>query len=217
MFIGQFDLFYTCEILFYEKVTRQVHILKECSPLKIRSGLRDDWKACAAASYLTDLVNRISPARAHHPGLYHALDRALDHLARRGVRPAFLFWFELKLLQILGLEPRLAHCAQCNTVCRPFRHTAQFAYGRGGILCAVCASPDHPYTVPVAPDVLATLRGLQQARSAQVTIATHSTPRQLREMGAILGLFLQHHLEVELKSRAITLDVLRTDLRRSAN
>ena len=217
MFIGQFDLFYTCEILFYEKDTRHVHILKECSPLKMRSDLRDDWKACAAASYLTDLVNRISPARAHHPGLYHALDHALDHLARHGARPAFLFWFELKLLHILGLEPRLRHCAQCNTGCGPSRDATRFAYDRGGILCVGCARPDHPYTVAIAPDVLATLRGWQQARSAQVSIATRSTPRQLREIETILGLFLQHHLEVELKSRAITLDVLRGSLHPTAN
>ena len=217
MFIGQFDLFYTCEILFYEKDTRHTHILKECSPLKMRAGLRGDWKACAVASYLTDLVSRISPARAHHPGLYHALDRALDHLVRHSARPAFLFWFELKLLQLLGLKPRLRHCAQCNMVCRPSRHTIRFAYGRGGILCTGCASPDHPYTVAIAPDVLATLRGWQQARSAQVTIATRSTPRQLREIGILLGLFLQHHLEIELKSRAITLDILRINLRRSGN
>ena len=48
-FLGQYDLFYTCELLFYAREHQNLHILKECFPLKIRPAFRSDWRACAAA------------------------------------------------------------------------------------------------------------------------------------------------------------------------
>ena len=47
LLLGQFDLFYTCEILFYAKEQRNLHVLKECFPLEPRPGFRHDWRACA--------------------------------------------------------------------------------------------------------------------------------------------------------------------------
>lgn len=207
--IGQFDLFYTCELLYYDRPPRDLQILKECAALKPRVGLRDDWRACAVASYLADLVYRISPARAHQPGLFPALDAALDHLAERGARPAFVFWFELKLLQLLGFAPMFSHCAQCRRPINNADRDIRFAYGGGGMLCAACVDPGDPHTARIAPDVLATLGGWQRARSAQVTLTTRSTLRQLREIEDLLGLFLRYHLDQELRSRGIAMDILR--------
>ena len=44
-FLGQYDLFYTCELLFYAREQRNLHILKECTPLVLRPSFRSDWRA----------------------------------------------------------------------------------------------------------------------------------------------------------------------------
>ena len=59
--LGQYDLFYTCELLFYAKANEDLHMIRECAPLAPRSGLRQNWRACAAASFVADLLYRISP------------------------------------------------------------------------------------------------------------------------------------------------------------
>ena len=46
-FVGQVDLFYTCELLVYLRLFRGLHIVKECSPLKPRTPLRSRWRATA--------------------------------------------------------------------------------------------------------------------------------------------------------------------------
>ena len=38
-FLGQYDLFYTCEILFYAREQRNLHVLKECAPLDVRAAI----------------------------------------------------------------------------------------------------------------------------------------------------------------------------------
>ena len=208
-FLGQYDLFYTCELVFYGRERSGVHIARECSPIKTRTRLREDWRACAAASYLADLLSRISPPDAPHTGLFDLLDAGLDHLAAgRAVAP-LLFWFELRLLDLLGLAPRLQHCLECARELLPGTRHARFSYAEGGILCPACAKTDASAShAPISPDILAILGGWQRARSPQPALVTQCTAWQLGEIEKLLGLFLEYHLDTQLRSRAIALDTL---------
>lgn len=208
-FLGQYDLFYTCELLFYARERSGVHIARECSPLKTRPRLREDWKACAAASYLADLISRISPPDAPHAGLFDLLDTGLDHLAAGKAIAPLLFWFELRLLDLLGLAPRLRHCLECGCELAPGMRNTRFSYSEGGILCPACANADTTSShAPISPDILAILTGWQRARTPQPALVTQCTSWQLGEIEKLLGLFLEYHLDTQLRSRAIALDVL---------
>lgn len=208
-FLGQYDLFYTCELVFYARERTGMHIARECFPLKTRDRFREDWKAAAAASYLSDLVWRVSPPDAPHAGLFDLLDSALDHLAASGAVAPFLFWFELKLAQSLGLAPRFRHCLACGKELLPGARQSKFSYARGGILCGACGR-ESPASgvVPIAPDILAMLTGWQRAQTPQAALSTQCTPRQLGEIEKLLGLFLAYHLDTALPGRPIALDLL---------
>ena len=208
-FLGQYDLFYTCELVFYARERAGVHIARECAPLKTRDRFRSDWKATAAASYLSDLLFRVSPPDAPHHDLFDLLDSGLDHLAARGAVAPFLFWFELKLLETLGLAPRLKHCLNCARDLMPGAHRSKFSYSRGGILCSACAETGAEGSLPIAPDILAILTGWQRARSPQAALSTQCTTWQLGEIEKLLGLFLAYHLDTSLPSRGIALDVMK--------
>ena len=76
--LGQYDLFYTNELLFYRRSSHNgIHAIRECAPLNFREELRADWRAASAARYLTDLTARLSvstAAREVYDDLSHALD-----------------------------------------------------------------------------------------------------------------------------------------------
>jgi recombinational DNA repair protein (RecF pathway) len=81
-FLGQYDLFYTCELLFYERERNGLHVAKECSPLRPRVGLRREWRAYCCAAYICDLVYQSSLAGAQHlEGVFALLTEVLDWLA----------------------------------------------------------------------------------------------------------------------------------------
>ena len=61
-FLGQYDLNYTCEIVFYSRSRADLHALRECSPLEIREGMRGDYRAIAVAGYFRSLVHDFAPA-----------------------------------------------------------------------------------------------------------------------------------------------------------
>ncbi len=207
-FLGQYDLFYTCELVFYARRHAGLHIARECAPIKTRDRFRADWKAAAAASYLCDLTSRISPPDAPHAGLFDVLETGLDHLAASGAAPAFLFWYELKLLAALGFEPRLRHCLDCDRELRPGARHSKFSYARGGILCSNCAAAHAEGAVPITPDILAMLSAWQRAHTPQYAFSTQCTPWQLGEIQKLLGLFLTYHLDTPLISRRLALETL---------
>jgi DNA repair protein RecO (recombination protein O) len=212
-FIGQYDLFYTCDLVFYSRDRHSVCLARECYPLKTRPRLRRDWKAAALASYVADLASRICPPNAPHPGLYDLLDDVLDELDAHGAGESFMLWFELKVLEEMGFAPRLQHCLSCNQVLTPGKQRSHFSYARGGILCSRCTRASKEGLSPISPDILATLKGWQRARNPQATRATRSSHRQIQEMSTLLGRFLSYHLDMALPSRAIAVDVLGRQLK----
>ncbi|MEM7392892.1 MAG: DNA repair protein RecO, partial [Verrucomicrobiota bacterium] len=165
LFLGQYDLFYTCEMLYYPRRADELKIARECYPLKRRTLFRTDWKAAASASYLCDLINRISIPEIPNPDLYDFLDFSLDDLAERGADDAYIFWCELKLLKLQGLEPRLNQCIQCGAMLDAGTPGKWFSYVRGGILCRSCGAHAAESTTRIPPDVLATLSSWQHSIS----------------------------------------------------
>ncbi len=114
LFLGQFDFFYTCQLLFYLRNYQGIHIVKECSPLELRASFRTLWKATACASYVADIASRICPFHAPHKEIYQWLESALDFFAVQHSLKKGLFWFELKLLEAMGLSPQFNVCMKCG-------------------------------------------------------------------------------------------------------
>ena len=50
-FLGQYDLFYTCELVYYVRAKGELHAIREASPIAAREHLRGRFRATALASY----------------------------------------------------------------------------------------------------------------------------------------------------------------------
>ena len=206
-FLGQYDLFYTCELLFYRRAHNGLHIARECAPLNARSRLRSDWRACACASYICDVLSRIGTAGPHRDELYELAAVTLDALCVTTPAPQLVFWFELQLMSRLGLAPQLRTCPACGNHLPDFV-ASDFSCDRGGILCADCAVTHVGQTHRLAPDLIAMLRNWQRStspRSAQNTSCSHPQCLALRD---VLALFLNYHLDIPAPSRNIATDIL---------
>ena len=213
-FLGQYDLFYTCEILYYAREHRNLHILKECTPLAVRSGLRSDWKACAAASYAASLLDRALPFGPADPGLFRLLDDTLDGLADRTPGPAFVPRFELRLLQALGLAPAWTHCAACR---RELLVPGAVRRGPAAwldvkavrLLCPSCADGEGE-RLPLGSGALDILSAIAGGRSIPPTLPA----AVYREIRQAVGLWLERHADLSPFARTAALEILETGLAR---
>ena len=109
-FLGQYDLNYTCEIVYYSRSRADLHALRECSPMDIREGLRGDYRAASVAGYFRGLVHDLAPSGPDCGAWYDALAAALDRLGADPGGAASVdevVRFELAVLGLLGLKPEV--------------------------------------------------------------------------------------------------------------
>jgi len=192
MFLGQYDLFYDCEILYYARERDGLHILKECTPLDTRRRFRTDWRGAALASYACDLRFRLALTGHDLHRLHAALRALLDDAAARGARLAAWLRFELAVLRLLGLTPSLEQCTVCGR-----KLGAQpvyiFSVPQGGIVC-----PDCPVRGPAPPARLMPAQ-LHTLRDPQRSAARENQ----RVLLALLGEFLAYHLDLATAARRL--------------
>lgn len=153
-----------------------------------------------AAGCVLEAAMRVMPeAEANEEG-WHLLCRALDLLASAAPAPGparlhpVVLGTQAKLVVVSGLLPVLGACARCGAG----GPLAAFSAAAGGVLCADCVRLGGGE--PVDPAVLAALTALLGHPLAD---AERLVPAPVAAgVERILGLVLQEHLGVRLRSAA---------------
>lgn len=101
-FLGQYDLFYACDLLYYARASGDLHALREVTPNKLREHLRGQWRETSLAGYAADLVRDLAPPGSEASAWYEFLDAFLDNLVGT---TAGLVRLEMEILRLAGLAP----------------------------------------------------------------------------------------------------------------
>lgn len=104
--------------------------------------LRDDLESTATAWYLAELADRSLEERHASEPLYALLRRAYE-LLDAGMAPGRVArWYEMHLLDELGVRPEVDRCVECDRVLgsdERFRWVPPL----GGVVCERCPGPPH--------------------------------------------------------------------------
>ncbi|MGI5868939.1 MAG: DNA repair protein RecO [Kiritimatiellia bacterium] len=209
-FLGQYDLFYTCELLYYERERDGVHIARECTPLDCRETLRANWRAAQCASWFAALAYQAAASHESGGALYRLLAETLDFIAATpGPPPAAVFArFEAKILDIYGLAPNVAPCATCGPAPDA---TRRFNLADGAFRCPEHAPGDpRDPLVALSPRTVELYEALRRSPSLglQSPVARCRGPA-VHALLRFLGLFIRYHLaDVAIDGRATALRAL---------
>ena len=104
-FLGQYDLNYTCELLYYARAKGDLHALRECSPLDRRDFLRGDFRALVLAEYYRFVCAQLAPECPEAEDWYNLLVASLDALegASAADLPAQMLAFDRQALTLAGV------------------------------------------------------------------------------------------------------------------
>ena len=185
-FLGQYDLFYTCEIVYYVGGRGELRPLREASALSRRDGLRGRWRETALAGYAAELVRELVPAGAESRDWFSFLERFLDSLAE-GCRDALAAFVRLErgVLRRAGLNPDFSGASGPGWI--------DFSIERGAV-------GEGGRMVRIAPE---TMRYLEAPRDG----AERET---VRDAIRFLGLFIAYHLDLPADMRRQALLQART-------
>ena len=172
-FLGQYDLFYTCDLLYYARARGDMHALRETTPRNLREGLRGRWRETAIAGYAAGLVKDLAPANGESAAWFEFFSSLLDRLETQSLRPFLeLVRLEMDVLRLAGWSPDFSGMDK-SADWTPFA----IDHGRCG---------DGTRTVRMSPRTVAVLVRPDAPSHAQETV---------EDAVRFLGVFLSYHLD----------------------
>ena len=134
-FLGQYDLNYTCDILFYARARGELHALRECMPVEMREALRGDFRKLALAGYFRRLTAELAPAGKECEVWFESLRKSLDCCASSPADGrallSLMLQFELRVLKLSGLEPDFSKYDRTSEWSAFSLETGSFGSGEG--------------------------------------------------------------------------------------
>lgn len=209
--LGQYDIAYNCELLFYRRERAGFHAIREATPLKLRLSLHDNWRSALAADYICALIASIGFSREESSKIFKLTEATLSKLETEGADDpiAVVLWFETKLLSICGLSPDWRLCKRCIKE-HPGMQWFRFSVASGKFICS--HTPE--ITVDSADRIVSVNESVYKLyRSFSLA---HSPPRRPQKNEGnsflgfcrFLGIFIQYHLDITPAARRVLVEML---------
>jgi len=172
---------------------KELHNLSQAEIVHSGQSLRDDLEKLAYASYITELVDALTPEEDPAAEVFALLVGSLA-LASQGRLKLAARAFELRLMRELGYEPELYACLSCR---EPVRERLFFSE-QGGVLCSKCAG-QIPGSVPLSNGAWELMKKLLEWEFSKLTVL-HPAGNLEEELRRVMRRYLDFRLEYPLKS-----------------
>ena len=180
----------------YWREGRPFWIITQAETIEAFPRIRDDLAKTADASYVLELVDKVSTEGQPEDILYRLLRSTLDRINQADDTFNAVRYFEFRFLDAAGFRPELIHCVSCKKAIKP--EDQFFSPVQGGILCPSCGSLDDK-ALPASMNTLRYIRHFQ--RSAYKDITGVVVPEDVRnEMQRLLGGYITVMLDWNLKT-----------------
>ena len=186
-FLGQYDLFYTCELVYYVRAKGELHAIREVAPVNAREYLRGRFRATALASYASYLVKEHCPHSSEADEWYGFLGGFLDGLEGDFDFGRKMVSLEMAFLEMAGLSPDFTG-ADFSSEVVPF----SIGLGRAGTGAKTLQLPS----------------GAARLVAAGAECAdTESSAVDITAAIRFLGLFMRYHIDMPPDIRRNTLQL----------
>ena len=183
---------------------RGMGTIQQGDPLESLRHIREDIMSTAYASYITELIDRLTEQDDPQPAIYDMLFQGL-HAIEEGYDPeAITLFVEWKMLPYAGLTPTLHQCANCGATEGEFA----FSFQELGFLCHRCFHIDR-YIIRLSPALVKLIRTfyfvpIERVGSLKLKKETKSLLKQ------IVRTIYEEQAGIRLKSRSFLEQLDRT-------
>lgn len=189
---GALEPFTHIALVFYQKENRELQFLSQADILEFFVSLHAELGKMILASTICELVDRTEMAEAVNPALYALVLKAMRTLekARSNARNVIRA-FQLKLIGMLGYEPKLSACKQCGNT--ETKRQVTFALDAGYFKCQDCIGGSSN-GVLVSSSAIEVMNYLQKADLTAAPKIKVSA-RLGQEIDEFLSSYLRYHIE----------------------
>jgi DNA repair protein RecO (recombination protein O) len=182
-----------CDIVFYRKEQRDLHLLSQADVIQPYRGIVNDPLRLMTGFAILEFLHASVQGEEEHAALFDVLSDTLDALDSAATQPFHvLLRYLLQLAVALGIGTDFEHCVHCRAALddtRRRRSTMQFSIAHGGCTCDDCA----PRSDATAIDTSTAEVLLRLQRGER--IAEQSSTRARREALHLLHRHLRAHID----------------------
>jgi DNA repair protein RecO (recombination protein O) len=175
-------------------------------------GLRSDPGRYALASFLVEMLDRLSPEGLSGPdagALFRYARESLALIERVRPTPMLRLLLELRGFDALGLRPELGRCVRCGRVPSDrtrATHRVEFHVPDGGIVCSACALRLDGLVAVELGTLRVLARGLMDPTESIADLSLE--PAALEQAARLVFRFQRFHVGVELRSERFLEEIL---------
>jgi len=214
-FMNTLEPFNHINVEYFERHGKGMVRIENADIIETNSGIETSLKKACTAGFFTEFVDRLTKEKERHDELFYTLKEVLKNIKHVEFTFNDIFYYQLKMLEILGYMPNFNTCVYCGSSMAEDKKL-YFSKERGGILCPICSRslPHKTYPVGVIQR-LAKMRNNMNSRQNETVHSTQDTvhdktkhyqietPNPEILMREIMEDFMSFHLDVEFKSYRI--------------
>ena len=213
---GSLELLNHGTLLFQHRENRELQSITDFNLIDGFDPIRSDFTRITYGCYFAELVDSIASEGIASPEIFNLLYTTYQFLVHANDIPLLARGFEIKFLDCAGYGPELSRCVHCgSSVTDAFpaekeasidRRGIAFSVRYGGVLCRDCENRDGAaFTItPGSCELLKMLRQSEWERFNRIRAST----RNHQELKRVLGNFIEHYTERNLKSLKFIENVL---------
>jgi DNA repair protein RecO (recombination protein O) len=178
----------------YKNENRELQLLSQCDVVSAFRHLSEDMEKMRAAMAAIELIAVVTHDEEANDPLYALLVEMLETVndATNDASVA-LYYFEMKLADILGFKPELYECSYCAK--ETSEETAKgFSVSGSGVVCSEC-SENSSAANKISAGTLKVLQRLQHAEKLESVLRIQLSRVTKAEVHDVLRRHLQNHIE----------------------
>ena len=169
--------------------------LQQGDSISTMRNVRNDIFLTAYCSYIVELTDKCTEDRKPNPYLFEMLQQILHHINEGQDPDVLLHIYEMKMLNTIGLYPKLDGCVICQ------QSDGEFAFSirEGGFLCHRCINKD-PYHLKISVSTVKLLRlfyYFDLNRLGKVSVKSETK----RELKQVISAYYDEYSGLYLKSK----------------
>lgn len=191
------QLFSLNRIIFYESKRKRLSIISQCDLLDLFRLIRRDLQKSVYAEYFLELVDLLTAEFDRNSALFELLFDSLKLMCTPASTKRIARIFEIRLMNLIGLMPELAACADCGT---REQRDYKFSFRSGGLLCQKCSGQDNK-AVGISKGTINFIEYVKNSsyeRASKIKVSKNVG----MELELIMRRFVDYHVPDQLKTIA---------------
>ncbi|HGJ67350.1 TPA: DNA repair protein RecO [bacterium] len=206
---GRLELLTFGELIYFERTGKDLHSINSFDIIEPFQMLREDLLKMAYCSYIAELVQHVISEEETDPQIFDLTLSMMSMIAINNEPEIIIRAYELRLLEKMGLKPRLDSCILCSAEIDDLN--PKFSVKNGGILCNKCSNSENNIFT-ISRGSLEVMKKMQES-SLEFISRLRLSEQNRQEITKALLSFLTFHTDIKNLRSLSFLEAIKSEYR----